>query len=177
MSFIKLISIFYYNPKVCFSDPAPNIIYSKTDECCPITYSSTWTVIEFCLRTLMHCLNKPDGALKHSSRTVMRHCVCETDSQEKRELWTTFYPSARDSWKVRIGFSLNLLCISGATCHVTYIPKENQDLCVWESKLFRNLQVRSNPSTPNPWKVRTRYSSFWYCVLLTFILFPSSWPM
>lgn len=130
----------------------PNIIYSKTDECCPITYSSTWIVIEFCLRTLMHCLNKPDGALKHFSRTVTRHCVCEADSQVKRELWTTSYPSAGDSWKVRIWFSLNLFCICGVTCHVTYRSKENQDLCVWERKLFRNLQVKSNPSAPNPQK-------------------------
>lgn len=147
MSFIKLISLFYYNPKVCFSDPAPNIIYSKTDECCPITYSCTWTVIEFCLRTLMHCLNKPDGALKHSSRTGRRPCVCETDSQLKREFWAAFCPSAEDSWKVRICFSLNLFCISGVICHVTCTSKDNQDLCVWESKLFRNVQVTSNPST------------------------------
>lgn len=164
MSFIKLISLLFYNPKVCFSDLAPNIIYSKTDECCPITYSSTWTVIEFCLRTLMHCLNKPDGALKHFSRTVTRHCVCEADSQVKRELWTTSYPSAGDSWKVRIWFSLNLFCICGVTCHVTYRSKENQDLCVWERKLFRNLQVKSNLSTPKPQKGEVNRT--WFIMIL-----------
>lgn len=151
VSFIKLISLLFCNPKVCFSDLAPNIIYSKNDECCPITYSSTWIVIELCLRLLMHYLNKPDGALQHSSGTVTRYCACETAPQVQRELWTIFYPSAMGSWRVRMWSTLHLFYTSRVPCHVAYCTsKQNRDLCAWESKLFWNLQVKSNPSTQTP---------------------------
>lgn len=133
---LSLILLLFYNPTVCFSDLAANIIYCKTDECCPITYSSTWTVIEACLRTLMHCLNKPDGALQYFSRTVTRYCACETAPQVQRELWTIFYASAMDSWRVRIWLSLHLFYTIGVACHVAYCTSnQNQDLCAWESKL------------------------------------------
>lgn len=145
LSSIKLISLFYYNPNVCFSDLAPNIIYSKTDECCPITHSSTWTVIEFCLRTLMHCLNKPDGALEHSSRTVMRHCACETDTGKKRIL--------NYSWKARIWFFLNLFCISGVACRVAYISKRESGTLFGRansSEIYRWNQIPP-PQTHRKW--------------------------
>lgn len=148
-SFIKIISFLFYNPKVCFSDLAPNIIYSKTDECCPVTYSSTSIVIEFCLRTLMHCLNKSDGALQHFWRTG--YCACEIAPQVQRELWTIFYPSAMDSWRVRIWFSLHLFYTGGVAYHVACCAsKQNQDLHAWESKLLWDLQVKSNSSIKTP---------------------------
>ena len=139
MSFIKLISFLFYNSKVCFSDLAPNIIYSKTDECCPITYSSTWIVMDSCLRTLTHCLNKPDGTLQHFSRTVTRYCACKTVPQVQRELWTTFYPSVMDSWRVKDLILLRpvLHWWSCLSCSLLYIKTESGPLCLREQTLLR----------------------------------------
>ena len=168
LSFIKLISLLYYNPKVCFSDLAPNIIYSQTDECCPITYFSTWIVIEFCLSTLRNCLNKPGGALQHSSRTETKFCACEAARHAQQELETRL-PGCRQTMG-------GLGSVSSYTLQLTllfYNSVMPVELLVVQLIVHRNtirtlvlergssseyLQVKSNPFTQSHKKVRAQCS-------------------